>query len=915
MAEKLPRYRPLGVSIASIPAIDFAGAKMEARGWSQTATALDKMSSFAFGLAGKQAAKAGAEAAAADPKAALQASKDELFPTIYGQASETAATRILKSQVEVEARQAMGLAAFEAEQDKLTPEQAAAKFSSVAEGFGSTIDMLDPVVGAELRQDLSLIGNASYLKHTEGFVKRQKEFAKAKAYEGATEFSRNTEDVARTYARVAPELFDEQIETESEKFREYLLNNGYTPLEASKQVVALQERSHMARVRGAFEQQETRQERKAFFDAFVSDVESGGGLSRGLDDNTLKSLTGELSSVVKADGDALKDFYTELKSFVADNITGMTDKGRTPEQGLIADVRERALKLQSEGVDVSKMLSDLDEAHRHAAFFRSLNGKSVEELTSMRNQIQLTLIEGTNQSELIGIKGIENQINALADKETEIAKQFKPTIQAVKKELNNLGKTLDDYNPLPAGGLSNISKAIDVLEQADRPETDELKNGLIQLRARAELFEKVRQLNPQNLEAAKMQYATMAKRDGISPFENDTIKFLDKRLQDQRDGLKKDSVAWAQSTGQVAPDSIFSLTSATLPPSERQDGYRKRVESVITFARANNTAPIMLTATEAEGYADQMKRLTTDQKLGMIADLQSGFGRHAQSVFTQIAPYNPETMHIASALNNGMEARIGREAFQGLELIAQKVVPTIPDASATQKSINNKMLPALVGAPKFKAGVLRTAEALYAARIVDFAEPTLENLETVYTEALQDAAGRVQKSDGVYGGLIELNGERLVIPSTVPQGGSFDMEDALDQAPRSAFVLANGGMPMGGDGVPIGIERLRDYGYLVNAPGQDKAFLRIRFNGYARDVLDENGDEFIVDMTAFYNAAKEAKENPLPEDFAEEEMMEGPSFLESVRVGYPYDVTGDPLYRGDKPYAEDAAEKALGKEK
>ena len=71
----------------------------------------------------------------------------------------------------------------------------------------------------------------------------------------------------------------------------------------------------------------------------------------------------------------------------------------------------------------------------------------------------------------------------------------------------------------------------------------------------------------------------------------------------------------------------------------------------------------------------------------------------------------------------------------------------------------------------------------------------------------------------------------------------------------------------------------------------------------------------MVDMTAFYNAAKEAKENPLPEDFAEEEMMEGPSFLESVRVGYPYDVTGDPLYRGDKPYAEDAAEKALGKEK
>jgi hypothetical protein len=912
MAEKLPRYRPLGVSIASVPAIDFAGAKMEARGYAQTQAALDKISSFAFGVAGKQAAKAGAKAAAADPKAALQASKDELFPTVYGQAAEEAATRILKSQVEVEARQAMGLAALEAEQDKLTPEQAAAKFRSVAEGFGSTIDMLDPVIGAELKQDLSLVGNANYLKYTEGFVKNQKEVAKAKAFEGATQFSRQTEDVARTYARVEPGLFDKRIEDESEKFREYLINNNYTELEASKQVVALQERAHIARVRGAFEQQETRQQRKAFYDAFISDVEAGGGLSRGLDDQTLKSLAGELSSVVKADGDALKDFYTELKSFMDENITGMVNKGRTPEPGVIAEVRAKALELQDEGVNVSKMLRDLAAAHRHAVFFRSLNGMSLEELTSMRNQIQLTLIEGTNQSELIGIKGIENQINALTDKETEIAKQFKPTIKALKTELKNLGKTVDNFGELPPGGLDNISKAIDVLKQANRPETDELKNGLIQLKARAELFEKVRKLNPQNLEAAINQYVTMAKRDGVSTFEDEIIQFLEKRLADQRAGLKTDPVAWGQSTGQVAPESIFALTSANLSPSERQDGYRKRVESVITFARANNTAPIMLTATEAEGYADQMKRLTTDQKLGMIADLQNGFGRHAQSVFTQIAPYNPETMHIASALNNGMQPSIAREAFQGLELMAQKAAPTVARSAETQKTINNKILPALGGAPKFRAGVLRTAEALYAARIGAFQEPTLENIETVYTEALQDAAGRVQKIDGPYGGLIELKDERLIIPSTVPQGGSFDMQDALERAPRSAFVLANGGMPMGADGVPIGIERLRDYGYLVNAPGQDKAFLRIRFNGYARDVLDENGDAFILDMTAFYNAAKEAVENPLPEDLAEETMTEGPSFLERVRVGYPYDVTGDPLYKGDKPYSEYAAEKALG---
>ena len=49
MAERLPRYRPLGVAIPSVPGVDFTrAAQAEGRVFETLSDALSKMSDFAF---------------------------------------------------------------------------------------------------------------------------------------------------------------------------------------------------------------------------------------------------------------------------------------------------------------------------------------------------------------------------------------------------------------------------------------------------------------------------------------------------------------------------------------------------------------------------------------------------------------------------------------------------------------------------------------------------------------------------------------------------------------------------------------------------------------------------------------------------------------------------------------------------
>jgi hypothetical protein len=112
---RLPRYSPLGVSIASVPGlptVDYtAAASAEARGYESLSRALDKVSQFAFEKMAKQAELEGAKFRFDNPitseqvRAALAEGRDidEIVGdpgTIFGAASRATAVTQLKTELE-----------------------------------------------------------------------------------------------------------------------------------------------------------------------------------------------------------------------------------------------------------------------------------------------------------------------------------------------------------------------------------------------------------------------------------------------------------------------------------------------------------------------------------------------------------------------------------------------------------------------------------------------------------------------------------------------------------------------------------------------------------------------------------------------------------------------------------------------
>lgn len=116
MVERLPRYRPLGVSLAPAPRIDYAGAgAAEARAYQQMSQALDRISAYAFEEAGNRAAREGAQYDFENPitkeqiEAAMESGMDidDVVgdpDTIYGSALRSSVGARLRTELEFEAR-------------------------------------------------------------------------------------------------------------------------------------------------------------------------------------------------------------------------------------------------------------------------------------------------------------------------------------------------------------------------------------------------------------------------------------------------------------------------------------------------------------------------------------------------------------------------------------------------------------------------------------------------------------------------------------------------------------------------------------------------------------------------------------------------------------------------------------------
>jgi len=184
MAERLPRYRPLGARIAQVPRVDYAAtARAQASASTTIANALDRVNDFAFEYAKLEAVEYGVEnAPTAQQIEDAQKTGAELdLPT--GTIARAAALDVVYNTMSTAARSEITLLRQDPENRLLSAEDFANKINAVINGYATTLADLQPSVGAKFKAAMSVEGNTSLRAHLAQAVKLQTEADRAAQFE------------------------------------------------------------------------------------------------------------------------------------------------------------------------------------------------------------------------------------------------------------------------------------------------------------------------------------------------------------------------------------------------------------------------------------------------------------------------------------------------------------------------------------------------------------------------------------------------------------------------------------------------------------------------------------------------------------------------------------------------------------
>ncbi|MEC9126624.1 MAG: hypothetical protein VX840_06730 [Pseudomonadota bacterium] len=203
MAERLPRYRPLGARIAQVPRVDYvATARAQASASTAIANALDRVNDFAFEYAKLEAVEYGvANAPTAQQIEDAQKTGEELeLPR--GTIARAAALDVVYNTMQTAARQEITLMRQDPANRMISAEEFADKVDAVIKGYAATLEAVRPSVGAKFAAAMSVEGNTALRAHLAEAIKLQTEQNRASQLSTANSILEGIPEVLQAGASV-----------------------------------------------------------------------------------------------------------------------------------------------------------------------------------------------------------------------------------------------------------------------------------------------------------------------------------------------------------------------------------------------------------------------------------------------------------------------------------------------------------------------------------------------------------------------------------------------------------------------------------------------------------------------------------------------------------------------------------------
>jgi len=174
---RLPRYRPLGIGVTSLPGVNFAATgQAEARVAQTIANSLDRMSSFAFREAETQAKIEGAEYGAGNAPTAQQlmdaqtpADLEALVPggtgTVRDRAARAAALEVIGLELEASTREQITALRLNAAETNMPTMELQSQINGVIDGYSGALFDINPALSKRFRASMATVGNSAVVAH------------------------------------------------------------------------------------------------------------------------------------------------------------------------------------------------------------------------------------------------------------------------------------------------------------------------------------------------------------------------------------------------------------------------------------------------------------------------------------------------------------------------------------------------------------------------------------------------------------------------------------------------------------------------------------------------------------------------------------------------------------------------------
>lgn len=214
MAE-LPRYRPLGVSIGSMPSVNFiqTGAA-EAQVYDNISKGLNAISDFVYKQAVAEAeiaaVKYGAEIApsAKDLEDARRTgiTIDPDLPdgfTIFDQKARKTAIDVMQTNMEIAARNEISALSIEAKDTDMSADEFQLQLNGIIDGYSSALGQVDPIAAVNLQAAIAPISNSKLITHANAMAAKAEAREKVAVSVGVDTIINSVTDIVAAGNRVA----------------------------------------------------------------------------------------------------------------------------------------------------------------------------------------------------------------------------------------------------------------------------------------------------------------------------------------------------------------------------------------------------------------------------------------------------------------------------------------------------------------------------------------------------------------------------------------------------------------------------------------------------------------------------------------------------------------------------------------